>query len=81
MLKQERYNELKTDFVQKMKNYRAEEESKIREKMGDSLITVDRIKDLVKQKKLDTKIEEDEYKQQLREIEDRVRSRDLLISN
>jgi len=43
-----------------MRNFRQEEESKIREKMGDSLITVDRIQDLVRQKKIDTKIEEEE---------------------
>jgi len=49
--------------------------------MGDSLITVDKIKEIVKQKKIDTRIEEEEYKAHLKEIEDRVRSRDPLISN
>jgi len=43
-----------------MKNFRAEEETKIREKMGDSLITVDKIHELVRQKKMETKIEEQE---------------------
>lgn len=49
--------------------------------MGESLITVDRIKDIVKQKKLNTRIEEEEWRQQLRDIHARVASRDLLIAN
>lgn len=72
---------MKSEFTQKMKNYRAEEEDKLREKMGDTLVTVDKIKDLVHQKKIDTRINEEEYKQQLKEIEQRVKSRDPLISN
>lgn len=59
-IKKTNYDIKKHTFKEKMKNYRIEEEMKIREKMGDSLITVDKIKKIVRQKKMDTKIEEEE---------------------
>lgn len=49
--------------------------------MGENLITVEKIKDVVRQKKMNTSIEEEEYYHQLNEINERVRSRDLLITN
>lgn len=50
--------------------------------MGDSqLITVDRIQDLVKEKIRKTKEEEWEYKQHLKEISERINSRELLFAN
>jgi len=53
--KRERYNHLKTEFQDKMRAFREEEESKIKERMGDSLITVDGLKDRVRQKQMDNK--------------------------
>lgn len=64
-----------------MKNYQEEEESKIREKRGESLITNEKTFEKVRHTKMDTKMFEDEYKQTLKEIDNRVKSRDLLISN
>lgn len=67
-----------------MKNFREKEEEKLKEQLVEkslNLITVDKIDEIVKQKKMHTKISEEYYKQQLKEMENRVKNRDMLISN
>lgn len=49
--------------------------------MGDSYITIEKLDSVVKNKKLRMKINEEEYKSNLKKIERKVRDRDILVSH
>lgn len=88
--KKERYENIKAEFQDKMKNYREEEDGRIRDhydrkidKNGEPLehITKELLEEKVRKRQMALKHEEEIYKDNIKNMEERVRSRDMLITN